>query len=1053
MSDASRNRKPRLAFPIMTTLLGLLVGCTSPIDDGRTVVTNASESSSVSEESGMSLTTDQGDVQYVIYKLTHPGSPTPSQAFAEVNAYADEIMKMNGPNDRRRKRAWGMGMWGINPLRQSPAEMAAVVNAGFDLAERLNVPVHFDIFVGAEEFFEAFGTGNQVAWWNDTDMCEWSQLNTPRCTPNWFDWGTLVASKAKPACGSPKFRAFLQQQLRAGVFPTLAARYQRLKDNYNEYLFAGLALGGETQFDDQSSPRIPRSDWGVMGYNTLRYIVNLTPAMLGGRSVSDLVARPNELMAFLNVTAMNDFLRFFGKFIAEETGLPRYKLFTHIVAAETLVPALDASSFPIVKSATSPYSIPGFTYSPCANDISRGRADYIKGQILENERTYGNLPYSLNNAPYIWAVEETYGSCFPNGAAFQNYLNATLGNGAKLMAILGWNDPQSSHYFWNKDYAFFVNAGIRSWLAGSPYDSAINSCKVKIVGQCLNTPQFSNINGDDSWGMLNRNAGNDENACMQRAKEYYDTCSQAVDVTTTFLATGKQTYLKANSCTVKVNGYCSHAPAFSNLNGADTWGILNRNAAADESACVQRASDYFITCGRDVQVTTVFTKTGKVTTHEPQRCLLYTYGTCVGHPEWSNFSGQDDWGMYNRGAGYTESVCVARAKEYSDACGGEPTVRTIFTSTGKLTAVAGNTCFVNIEGKCPASTSFSNYNGIDLYGMTNLNAGKSEAVCSQRASDYYNLCGKRATVTTVFAKTNKQIQLQKQVCKLDVIGTCRAMPQFSNFSGNDDWGMDNKNTAVDENACLSRASEYYTTCEKAVSVRTVFTATGKSSVSNPGSCDIQIRGVCANNPSFSNLSGPDDWGMRYKNSGNDPLVCEQRAKDYFITCGRSVPVRSVFAPTGKVTELLPADSCAVQVMGACAGSPAINNYDGLDTWGMQSSNAGRSEEACVQRASAFYSLCKVPVKTTFANTGRVTAIYPDNSCTVVIDGKCPISPGYSNFKGLDLAGMTNRGAGVSEAACAQRATDYSKVCFENPAVTTIFSPTGKATRVAPSSNR
>ena len=1025
-------------------------GCTSALKEGRTSGKESSEKRA-EQESGFSLTTDSGDVQYVIFKLTH------TQSFAELNAWANQIYQVYGPNDRRRKRAWGIGVWGINPLRQSPAEMTNVINQGFDLAERLNVPVHFDILVGVEGFFTDYGSGNQVRWWDDTDMCEWSKLNTPRCTPGWFDWGQVIDSNkppmAKPALGSPKFRAFLQQQLRAGVFPALAERYQRLKSNYNEYLFAGLALGGETQFDDQTNPRFPVSDWGIMGYNTLRYVANTTPAMLGGRSVADLVAHPTELKAFLNIAAVNDWMRFFSKFVAEESGLPRYKLFTHIVAAEAMVPPVDASVWPIVKAATSPHVLPGFTFSPCSSDTSHARADYMKGQILENERTYGQLPYPLTSAPYIWAIEETYGSCFPTGLAFQNYLDATLGNGAKLMAILGWNDPESSHFFLPKknpdNTEYFVHTGIKSWLYASPNDSLINSCKVKVVGECYNSPQFSNFNGDDSWGMQNRNSGGDENVCMRRAQEYYDTCGQTVDVTTTFLPTGKQAVLKANYCDVTVSGVCTRENSLSNFNGHDTWGMRYKNAGSVEAACVARANDFFVTCGRDVQVSSVFTKTGKVTTLEPQRCLLQIDGTCPANPQWSNFVGQDDWGMLNRNSGFDEAVCASRAKEYSDTCGQEPTVTTVFTTTGKFTTIPGNTCFVEISGQCPASPGYANYSGLDDWGMENRNAGNSESACVQRAADYYSLCGERATLATTFSKSGKRTQLNKKVCKLDIIGECRTMPQFSNYSGVDDWGMDNRNAAVDENACSVRALDYFTTCEKVVSVRTVFSATGKSTVYNPNSCDVQVQGICANNTAYSNFSSPDVWGMQNRNSGNDPVVCAQRANEYFITCGRSVPVRTLFSKTGQVTEILPDKSCSVQVMGACAGSASLSNLTGLDVWGMQNRNAGLDESACAQRAYDYQSLCKVPVKTTFSSTGKVTALYPANSCTVVVDGGCPPSPGYSNFRGLDLAGMANASAGVSEAACAQRATDYFKVCFEKPTVTTIFSPTGKVTKVGP----
>jgi hypothetical protein len=488
MSSLNGNKKRKIFLTIVAIFLFVCAsGCKNNLS-----VFNARSGASVSNSHntgkiGGGVTLDQGDLQYLIFKQTNV-------PYDQIDSNAQEIADMYGPNDPNQKRLWGIGIWGVNPLRQSPQEMQALVNKAFDLAERLKAPVHFDIFFGQESFFTAYGQGSPVQWWNDPEMCEWSKLpgpgESPRCVPEWFNWGTWMQSPGLPALQSPKFRSFLIKQIREGFIAPFTIRYQGLKEKNLEYLFAGVALGGETGYFNHVDPNIPPSDRGIHGYASLHWAANLNPALLGGKEPSLLASNAREMMWFLNVTIVADFLRYITRFMMDETGLPRYKLYTHTVPGEAMIPKADFMTWPIVKSAVAPTAIPGFTYSPCSADVSVGMSNYIKGQILESEATFGNVSYPLGSSPFSWSVQESYGSCFANRGAFDNYLASTLGNGAKLLAILGWTDGPGSTFYLPKNRDHFVHAGIRTWLKGE----SIAPAGIFSVGQ---TVFYSN--GDDAY--------------------------------------------------------------------------------------------------------------------------------------------------------------------------------------------------------------------------------------------------------------------------------------------------------------------------------------------------------------------------------------------------------------------------------------------------------------------------------------------------------------------------------------------------------------------------
>lgn len=399
-------------------------------------------------------------MQYLVMTLNN----IPPQDFVARGREVVEFFDTKG--SVASKRLLAIGIFGPNPLRESTTELATVIEKGFDMAETLDVPVKFRL----DDTIGIFPGSLEYAWWADPTMCESNQLPRPGevagpCRPQYFNWGSWLAAPGRPAYASPAWRSFLAKQIREGIFPSLKGRLQRLHDSGRTHLFAGFAIGTETGFHKIEAPEVPAAYRGILGMNSLHWMANTRPDLLGGRSPSALLADPNALLDVLNVALTWDYANFIGRLFSEEGGVPRHLLATHMVPREMLRPGSDLRYAPSVKAATNSWTLPGFTMSPCSTDTSPDIFNVVRGQFLEQDQTLGNpTGYDLRTAPTKFAVEETYATCFPHAGAFHSFLGSTFGSGAKFVNVLGWPDGPESAFAFPRDKNHYVNQMLNGWL-------------------------------------------------------------------------------------------------------------------------------------------------------------------------------------------------------------------------------------------------------------------------------------------------------------------------------------------------------------------------------------------------------------------------------------------------------------------------------------------------------------------------------------------------------------------------------------------------------------
>lgn len=440
----------------------------------KSVITSASKTEQVS--STVSKITQQSDIdfrngyksdtQYLVFFLTNTSayqagvSNTGRDAMSDTN-FVSELPKLFGKINPDSNRKYAFGLPGPMLLTQSISEMQEEVNDAFDLAEKYDVPVYFQLD-DCNNYTKQFGSGSATKYYNNPSWCEWSAFpqngesygnqSNGRLPYYWFNWGSWMHADAFPCFESKEFKAFVQNQLKQGVLSPLMERYRKLRQNNKEYLFAGMAIGWETHIPDYSSS------------NTFLNVKtsNLPICTLTGDKMQTWEAAKYGYNALkirgktsYDVNVLYDVIHDYSEFLSKtsyDAGIPRRKIFTHMVGLKSKYPNFNTTFLPPISCAVNNYSIPGFTLSPetCQYDINN--------LVSEIKKADPSQAHFANAEGYARGVNSSYTSA-------KDYFNSMYQNGAYLVTVFGWGrEPSTSEFAVSHNpNSYFVQAA-SDWL-------------------------------------------------------------------------------------------------------------------------------------------------------------------------------------------------------------------------------------------------------------------------------------------------------------------------------------------------------------------------------------------------------------------------------------------------------------------------------------------------------------------------------------------------------------------------------------------------------------
>jgi hypothetical protein len=379
------------------------------------------------------------DVNDIAYLNFWPPLPT---GMPDVSGIRDLAARLGTAGDgKTRQLAVGGGI----PIFANDASIVREIRLRFDIARRTNVAVHFNV-------------DDHIGWDERPDLWNWYDPKKPGYNPDnrknveWYDWdGTPnkrryltpdgTPSQTPHMCyNSPMIQAEIARIISQVVGPELRRETNTLKQDGQEYLFAGITVGAEAGFDDYSIvskllPQLPphgdpvqmsvarmiRQAAALMHednapYSRLGYC-SLTNA---GYSKMNPPADINRALAEVN----RKFIEFWDKQFVD-AGIPCSRIYTH-VAASSLQDEDNNAPIGIVFN---PYARPGWT-------------TYPQGTLANGfQRLYDELAKHGNPA---WGGVEANNAAFanPHAPSWEKYLAWHYNHGAKLVGInVGATDP------------------------------------------------------------------------------------------------------------------------------------------------------------------------------------------------------------------------------------------------------------------------------------------------------------------------------------------------------------------------------------------------------------------------------------------------------------------------------------------------------------------------------------------------------------------------------------------------------------------------------------
>lgn len=422
--------------------------------------------------------------RYVLFQFQGMEGDMP--VLPDLPAFVAELKEQFGaqPADAVRHVGFTPGL--ISSLNLPVETLRSRVNQALDVAEQTGMPVFFHM-------------DDMHFWWqrkdlhSDPECVEWSDFPAPGETQGpvieryWLNWGSFIVFPAPPPnFESPRFKEDVKQHLAEGMGKPIAERLARWKTAGKGYLFAGIAVGNETEtpYDLRpllNTPAGAEPDGQEVSQGQPKEVKMRRDEMVRGGfhalqmrgytrdKVQSLAAETgktyDEVISELRHEVAHDYAEFRSR-ILNEAGVPRERIYTHFVSAMRSFIAKHMGGImvdrcPDVKYSVNAYSRPGYTLTRNTTDLVD-----LSAKLKEAHSTVGK---DMGTA---WAGVETYCTTEQPGRPqtreeYEAYLGGLFAHDMCLINVYGWNVPQTGEgsQFSVKKAPGVIEA-IQNWVSG-----------------------------------------------------------------------------------------------------------------------------------------------------------------------------------------------------------------------------------------------------------------------------------------------------------------------------------------------------------------------------------------------------------------------------------------------------------------------------------------------------------------------------------------------------------------------------------------------------------
>lgn len=443
-----------ISFILLCVMPFMFTSCTEKQDTG-------------SAASGLSQDKSADD-RYIVFFLTNTSVDQADGKNEGRNAntsytFVGELPQLFGKIKAENNHKYAFGLPGPMLLTQSAEEMQTQVKKAFKLAEKYNVPVYFQLD-DCNNYTTEFGNGVETKFYENPDWCEWTSFPAAgenwggeangRLPHFWFNWGDWRYSPAFPCFDSKGFRKFVVKQMTEGVLNPLNKWYSKMKKQGKEYLFAGMAIGWETHIPDYSASNKLLSINPNKLPKSITDAEHMQPWEASEYGYHDLALRGFDKY---NREALYQSIHDYSELLARtafKSGIPKNKIFTHIVGYKSANTHIETTFTPPIWTAVNPYSTPGFTMS---QETCPYNLDILTNEIKKAD---SRQTHFANAEGYARGVNSSYEKA-------SQYFESMFSKGALMVSVYGWGReaPTSAFAVSHSPTDPFVEAA-RDWISG-----------------------------------------------------------------------------------------------------------------------------------------------------------------------------------------------------------------------------------------------------------------------------------------------------------------------------------------------------------------------------------------------------------------------------------------------------------------------------------------------------------------------------------------------------------------------------------------------------------